>query len=142
MNQSRLNQDLRLLIGLYEFPNGGEKNVRWNRERIQIGRVPIPRHIVHPREPNRRFCRLSIPIPANLYEPAGGGKFHYYPNLMVEAGLRWLVNGRLLEVPRMTRYEQPGAPFTWVCLHMNKCGPRTTIESLVRAFQCFLANPR
>lgn len=142
MNQARLNQDLRLLIGLYDSPNSQDKNVRWNRERIQIERVPIPQHIVHPQNPNRRFCRVSIPIPANLYEPAGRGMFHYYPNLLVEAGFRWRQNGRLTAIPRVTAYERPGEPFAWVCLHMNTCGPRTTVESLVRALQRFLAAPR
>ena len=69
MNQARLNQDLRLLIGLYDSPNSQDKNVRWNRERIQIERVPIPQHIVHP---PGGACSTTIPTSSSRRASGGG----------------------------------------------------------------------
>ncbi len=141
MNNHRLNQDLKLLIALYDNTKRGQKNVRWNKSKIEIDHVPMPRHIVPLRDQERRTCSLSIPIPVNLYDPAGNGQYHYYNNIMVEKGLRWRRDGRLVDIPRMTRYEKQGERFTWVCLHLNLCGPNTNIETLIREFQRFLASP-
>lgn len=137
MNVTRFNQDLKLLQAFQ-----GRENVTWSTNPhdlyIVIKNLRLPDNI----RPN--ITSVKIPVPANMYDPAGSGRFHYYRNVYVDPGLQVLhPNGHWGPVPRHHDLPVTGNDMGWrfLCLYPSgTVGSKQNIMEFVRLLQVWFKN--
>ena len=144
MDNQRLNQDLILL------KNGPYKNATWTFDAFKRPKFLkiFGAFKLDEQQFSLPYCNLLIPVPTNIYDPAGGGRFHFYQYVYVDEGLK--VRRNLGGWRNLNRgydhnlYAQDDLPqeagWQWICYKNRLCGPRETVEGLLYSVQVFLYN--
>jgi len=145
MNVPKLNQDLKILLALFS-----QDKVTWRTDAGDM--FVILKELRLPENIRPAVTAIKIPIPANLYDPAGRDQFHYYQNVFVDPGLKVRYpNGSWGQIPR--HHDAPlrsnnDDGWRFLCLYpKGQVNGRTNISYFVRLVQvwfknCLELNPR
>lgn len=144
MDIQRVNRDLILLS------RGEYRQASWT-----LDALGFPNFIrvfgafqLDPRRFNLQDCNLLIPIPSNLYERAGSGKFHFYEFVYVDKSLRirkWPLGWRAIKRghPENLHHEDEipsHSGWQWICVMHPTCKADDNILTLIASIQTFLHN--
>lgn len=137
MNVPALNKDLKIAMAML-----GKDNVTWSTDPsnmfIIIKNLKLPSNI------NPAVTSVKIPLPLNLYDPAGAGEFHYYQNVFVDPGLQVRYpNGSWGAIPRHhdAPVKKDDNGWRFLCLYpKGKVDDRTNIAYFIRLLQVWFKN--
>ncbi|MCA9442782.1 MAG: hypothetical protein KC964_18405 [Candidatus Omnitrophica bacterium] len=97
---------------------------------------------------NLDYCNLLSPVPTNIYDLAGNGRFHFYKYVYVDEALR--IRSNFLGWRRINRgydhnlHAYDNLPmengWQWICYENRFCGAKDNILSLIYSVQGFLYN--
>ena len=143
MDIQRLRRDIEILLAMKK--QGAIRDVDWNVDGIDdwiiiYGAAKLPKHKF-----NYPDFNLKLPIPANLYEPTGNGRFHFYRTIFIDSSLRKRERNKWKPIARQHLNgdkKQAGLGWAFLCVHPNNVGKDTDIRSLAPIIQRFILEGR
>jgi len=141
MDQRRLVKDLRILrdlklqrvIGDYDYNVDGKDN--W----IIIYGIPLPKDKF-----NYPDFNMKLPIPENLYEADGDGRFQFYSTIFIDAALRRKSQHGYehiaRQIPRDDGEQKKG--WSFLCVIPHSIGPEGDIRSVLPIIQSWIITDR
>ncbi|MCA9438063.1 MAG: hypothetical protein KC978_19920 [Candidatus Omnitrophica bacterium] len=143
MNSTRTQKDLVLL------KNGSFRLATWTFD--PFGRPDLFKIFgafrLNPARFNLSDLNLLVPVPSNLYDEDGRGKFHFYQYVYIDEALRIrnAPNAPYRSISRGHRtnpYARAGFPnmrgWQWICVMHPTCGPNENILDLIASVQSYL----
>jgi len=136
MDNNKLGNDIQILQSLKG--QGAIKDVDWNIDGVDnwiiiYGAAKLP---------ERRFSysdfNLKLPIPADLYEPKGGGKYGYYGYLLIDSDLRVKVGNEWRPIARQfpdMNSKEAAKGWSFLCLYPHDVDEGTDIRALIPIVQ-------
>ena len=104
---------------------------------------------LNPDEFSLRNLNILVPVPSNLYDPAGDNRFYFYQYVYIDDSLRIRDRGtgkwRSIRRSHASNIHtaETSAPFRgwqWICVMHPTCGPRENILDLFASVQTYLNN--
>jgi len=136
MDVIRLRKDVQIVVDLDK--QGAIRGADWSVDGkdnwiIMYGGAKLP-----PGKFNFPDVNIKLPIPANLYDPMGGGKFHFYRTIFIDSRLRRNVGGKLRpiarQMPNMNATEA-GKGWSFLCVYPHAVREEADIRALIPIVQ-------
>ena len=144
MNYRKHNEDLRILQIEAARPRFGQspgwKRVDW-KPTPSGGNLIFLRQMILPPSCSVRRSDIKIEAPANLYEPAGGGRLFFYRNVWIAPDVR-LYDPRTRSWAAMPRlHSRDGDNFSFLCVHPDPVTADRNILDFIRTLDLYWTNP-